>query len=111
LIEIEAPSGTADPIVLEPRVTKAVLDSGDKHAQFASQDPYKELWDRLVAETPAIQIPAKLTKPHRAVATLLAEEEREREQSRRWPHSSMHFRPRYETPLARRPAHPEHSAA
>lgn len=102
LVEIERPAEAVEPIILQTRPKELVPEGSGTGSETAGPDPYKELWDRVLADLPPIKVPARLTKPHRAVAALLAQEERERESWRRWPSGSMPFRPRYGSPLQRR---------
>lgn len=102
LVEIERPADAVEQVILKMRPKELEPKGGGEGSETARSDPYKELCDRILVDMPQIKVPARLAKPHRAVAALLAEEDRERETWRRWPSSSMPFRPRYESPLERR---------
>jgi hypothetical protein len=81
LIEIEAGSGSEISISIRPRCEMQSVSAGVATETVA--DPFKEVWEGLVAEAREVRIPTTLSSPHRIVAAWI-EEDRQRSRSPIW---------------------------
>lgn len=95
LLEIDAPSRPEPTIPLTP-----TLPAPASVAPTEEAARYEALHQQLLAEMPALSVPATLRKPHPLITSWLEDDARDRQ---RW--SGLHARPaksKYATPFARR---------
>ena len=80
LIEIEAGSGSGSEISITVKPRSEGQAGSPGVATEAVADPFKELWEGLIAEARPVRVPATLSSPHRIVAACI-EEDRQRSRS------------------------------
>jgi hypothetical protein len=101
LIEIEGRQSAELAISILPTPAPVQAPSDGSQPETA-KDPFKELWDRLSVEAKPIKnVAATLSNPHQVVASWIADEKRDYENSLRWGGRSSSFR-RYAAPLEKR---------